>query len=212
MRRRLIRVVATVILTLLAAMPVAAHDETGESEEPRRGRSPAIELPNDGDAFIGPTSSAHHGEDSGCPPGQICPQHYSGYYHYHYVTGHTRKWDGYIDHRTGLACKGPCTISRTVWAQWSNKWGASIGFDTAPVSGSVGYDVTYSSGYSTTFSFRVPSGATREIWYRDWYHITDLSLRTDYLNSYPPYAVFKREYGTGWAGDWYLRVYSARNV
>lgn len=60
-----------------------------------------------------------------------------------------------------------------------------------------------------TFSFPVPAGQTKVIRYKDWYRVKNLSLRTDYLNSYPPYGVSLREYGTGWGGQWYQRIFYA---
>lgn len=213
MHRRVIPAIVSLALLLAAVTPVAAGEETGDSSPPRRGSGPLIELPNGEDEFVGPSAVTHGVQDATtCRRGRPCPEHFSFLFHSHRVTAHTGEWDGYIDHRTGMACKGPCTLGATLTVQWSNRWGASIGFDRGPISGSVGFDVSFSASYSYSFSFVVPSGSTREIWYRDWYHVTDLALRTDWYAMYPPYPVTKSEFGTGWAGEWYLRVYSARKV
>lgn len=95
---------------------------------------------------------------------------------------------------------------------WTNKWSASIKFDKAPISGTLGYDVSYSSTQSFTFSFPVAAGVTKVIKYKDWYHVTTMNIRTDYLASYPPYPVVSREYGTAWGGAWYQRIFYAQSI
>jgi len=210
MKRNSLRLLMAVALMATAATPALGHDGSS-GDPPHRGPAPRTELPNDGDAFSGPTWIFHADEDA-CPAGEVCTEHYSSFYHYHYVTGITGTYDGYYDYSTGYGCTGPCTAENTMTMSWTNKWYASIGFDHPPVSGAVGFDVTYTSSQSFSFSFPVPAGQTKVIRYKDWYHVKNLSLRTDYLSSAPPYNVFQQEYGTGWGGAWYQRIFYAQSV
>lgn len=154
------------------------------------------------------------GYTSACSSRQrICPEHWSIQPHYHYVDRITGRYDGYFDTHLGRGCTGPCTLAVTETQTWSHKWGVSIGFSKDPVSATVGYDVTHSSTHTFSYSFPVNAGETKVVVQRDWYHVTNMDVRTDWLYyTSVNCSVVSQEFGTAWAGQWFQRIFRAERV
>lgn len=120
----------------------------------------------------------------------------------YYVDSIYGRYDGYYDYSTQWGCIGPCTAAATWSTSVSNKWGASIKFDKAPISATVGYDVTFTESRSYTFSFAVASGREGLIRYKNWYHVTKM-----YVHKNVCQLTCTRYDGTAWAGDFFKRVF-----
>lgn len=88
----------------------------------------------------------------------------------------------------------------------------NINFDKKPISGAVGYNVTYSSSETFTFTFNVPAGQTKVIRYKDWYHVTNMDVHTTYWYCGPGWCETHKEYGKAWAAKWYQRIFYAQRI
>jgi hypothetical protein len=140
--------------------------------------------------------------------------HFDFTIHTHYVDAITGTYNGYYDKSTGYGCTGPCTLTASQSMQWSHKFGVSIEFDPGKLSGKVGYDVTYTTSWTFSFSFPVYAGQTKVARYRDWYHVTNMNVHTYWpaqgcgAFQCPAHTT----YGTAWAGQWYQRIFYAQLV
>lgn len=204
---RAVSVVVTVALTMtLLATPSAAHDPVGNTlEEPVPASGPPDKHPNRADQLQadGAASSVSHG---GCA--EICTMDAQWEWHSHHADAIYARWDGYVDTNRSDRCYG-CTISRTYTTSKGNGWNASIGFDYKVINAKVGYDTSWSTTESVTYTFRVPSGKWGRVVSRDWYHITDMYAHTNYYTEYG--YVYKRTNGTArgmkwWDRAWFLRI------
>lgn len=211
------------VVALMLVSPVSGHDSAGDPIEPTGGVGPTNEDKVNGDGYSGPTSSTDYdcvadGTDSTSAArdsssyrvtaeGDIptCPDGFSLRPHTHYVTSIRARYDGYKQYSTGIGCYGPCTLTHTIGMSYGHKWGASISFDEGPISGTVGYDTTWTSSKSFSFSFPVASGQSKTVYYRDWMHVTTMNVKTWWSSLLSGWY----EYGTAWSGKWYKRLFFA---
>lgn len=135
--------------------------------------------------------------------GDVSAEHWSIFYHNHYVDSIDNTYNGSIDRgevASGYNGSPPVTdtlgFSQTLG--FSNGWNTSIGFSDSVVSASVGYSVTYSSSDTFSYSMSVPVGDTGHIGYADWYHVQEYSCHTDYN-------IIPDVYGDGWSQQWYKK-------
>jgi hypothetical protein len=136
-----------------------------------------------------------------------CPAHYLDVRIYYVVDSITGRYDGFYKtvYSNGY-CLGPWTATITTVDSVSNKWSASIGFKKEPISGTVGYDVTYTQARSFSFSFPVPAGREGSIWRKDWYHVTNLAIHVLKTGGNYP-APGLRVNGTAWAAQYFKSVH-----
>ncbi|MFD3166552.1 hypothetical protein [Herpetosiphon sp. NSE202] len=183
-----------------------------ELPTPALGKSPTTGREIKEEAFSGPTWIKHDERlNSDCANDQ--PNHAASAMHFHFADAITGRWDGFYTIDLGRGCVGPCTLSASESQTWSHKFGVSIGFDKAPIKGTVGYDVTYSSSQTFTYSFPVAAGERKVVKYDDFYHITDMNVHTDWYTC----AILgggtcffsHREDGTAWAGQWFTRIFKS---
>ena len=180
------------------------------SVPPTPGVGPLDELPNGGDEFSGPSFVRHEGGPDAHGVKLEQPDHFVfGLVHFHYVDRITNRYDGFYDKNTGRGCTGPCELGLTEQQSWSNGWSATIGFEKGPVNGTVGYDVEYSSSQSFSYSFPVAAGETRVVIQRDWYHVTNMDVHTEYWDNNGQRLANFDEYGTSFANEWYQRIFRA---
>jgi len=117
------------------------------------------------------------------------------------VTQITSTYDGYI-WRGWQVYGGPggtVSLSRTVTV--SNSYGATIAVIVSGISSGVGFNVTYSTSMTASYSHNVASGMYGWIGYDDWYHVKTY-LCTSYFQ--PGHY---HEDGSGWAQQWYMFGY-----
>jgi hypothetical protein len=131
--------------------------------------------------------------------------HFSIIIHTHVVDTIYNTFDGALD-RGEVASgynpgPGTTTLSFSQTLGYSNGWNASIGFSHQAVTASVGYNVTYSSSASFTYSMQVAEGHTGHIGHQDWYHVQEFTCFTVYYQ-YPNNVI---GYGDGWAQQWYKK-------
>jgi hypothetical protein len=119
----------------------------------------------------------------------------------------TGTYDGYYDTNLGRGCTGPCTLAITESETYSNSWNVTIQFEKGPISAKVGYDVSYSSSMTFSYSFPIPAGQTKVVHYKDWYHVTNMNVHTTYYSCPSQCTPFQTDYGTAWAGKWYQRIF-----
>ena len=204
-RRRLACLTAAMLITLVLATPVAAADRTSTGAPPPAGEPPPVPptLP-DGDAFKGPARVRHSGTD--CSPGMVCAQHSDGSWHYHYVGSLRRAYDGYLDRWLTGTFVGKQTASYGAQTQYGNAWGASIGFDAKPISGKVGYDVSWSSSEWWSSSFAVPSGTKYRFRQRTWYYVR---VHTGWTETCLNWLCSEKHvlWGEAWGGRTFAREY-----
>lgn len=212
LRRRIPAFLLVFALLPLTASPVLADDFGTNATQPVAGEGPSSEIIITEDAYRGPTRVTHPADADVCRGPSVCSDSFSLTPHTHVVEAITGTYDGYYDYSTGRGCVGPCTLSASESQSWSNTYGVSIQFDKGPISAKVGYDVTYSSTLSFTYSFYVPSGVTKVVRYKDWYHVTNMNVRTDWYLGCTTWCIISPEYGTAWAGKWYQRIFYAQTV
>jgi hypothetical protein len=227
MLRPLTRVTLVLVMLALAATPAVAADEYGDPTEPTGGTGPTNEIKVTGDKASGPTQVTHEDcqpdgvmsasstrvdaseADASVASGpNLCPEHFSLRPHTHIVGSLINRYDGYYDYSTGRGCTGPCSLTASESQTWNHKFGFSIGFDKKPFSAAVGYDVSYSSQKTFSYSFPVASGVTKVVRYRDWYHVSRYNIRTVWSSLIGSWT----EFGTGWGGKWYQRIFYAQTV
>ncbi len=119
-----------------------------------------------------------------------------------YFDGIYERYDGYRDrgiveiagpNNTSATNSSTYTISRTV----SNGYSTSIGANANFVSAHVGYDVTFSTEKSWSYTVTIPPYSTVYLHYRDWYHVQEFYCHRHY------WLTGSNSYGTGWAEQWY---------
>jgi hypothetical protein len=204
---RSVAVVTTLALTItFVVTPAAGHDGTGSTTaEPVPSQGPPDKHPNGADRLRPgrSTPSAPHGGCSG-----MCTMDWQWAWHTHHADAVYSRWDGYVDVNRSDRCYG-CTISRTYTTSKGNGWSASIGFDYKVINAKVGYDTSWSTTESVTYSFKVPSGKWGRVVSRDWYHITDMYAHTNYYTELGE--VYSTTRGTArgmkwWDREWFLRI------
>lgn len=208
-RRNLAVMLGVVVLLATMAAPALADDYGTAPAPPTPGVGPTTGFDVTADTYHGPSFVRHEGAKC---KGDICPDHFSSFYHIHTVDAITGTYNGYYDTNLGRGCIGPCTLTATEYETYSNQWGVSIQFDKGPVSAKVGYDVTYTGGMTFSYSFPVPAGQTKVVHYQDWYHVTNMNVHTTYYSCPSSCIPFQTEYGTAWAGKWYQRIFYAANA
>jgi hypothetical protein len=209
MRNRKVRYVAvvatlTTIMSVLAS-PAAAHDPVGNTTaEPVAGEGPPDRRPNRADA-LKPAPAGQLGAHGGCI--DMCPMDAQWEWHSHHTDAVYARWDGYIDINRSDRCLG-CTITKTYNSTKGNGWNASIGFDYRVINVAVGYDTSWSTSESVSYTFKVPNGQWGRVVSRDWYHITDMYAHTNYYTELGE--VYRRTNGTARGMKWWQRLWFVR--
>ena len=175
--RRPRRLALPLVLALLSVLTLAISPAAASSAHPSGGRSITPESGTGGTCLSCTTTT-------------------------YYADAVYKLYDGFYDRNTGRGCIGPCTITVTESESWSNTWGASIEFKADVVTYKVGYDVTYGSSRSFSYSFFVPAGKTGVVHYQDWYHVTDF-----YAHKVTCGKSCTTTYGTAWGAKWYQRIF-----
>ena len=85
------------------------------------------------------------------------------------------------------------TITKTI----SNDYNVSIGISADFISAHVGYDVTYSTEKSWSYTVTIPPHKIVTLYCRYWYHVQEFKVHRHY------WLTGSNEYGTGWAAQWY---------
>jgi hypothetical protein len=155
--------------------------------------------------IIGPASASNatSGASGGMP---ICPDKTRPAAWVYKVEAITGTYDGYYRQSDQVGCIGPCHIGATETQTWTNKFGVSITFPYRAINGAVSYDVTLSSTKSFTWSFDIPSNKTADLYHKDWFHVTNMSVSKRRTNT------TAKTYGSAWAGKFFTRRFEIQYV
>jgi hypothetical protein len=210
------KVLAFSLIMLLSVGQVAfAHDITEQTSPPEVGQDPT---PNDPGNPLGTLSkgeieklqnSHKRHKESAHPngkPGDVSTQDVQLLYHEHIFLDIFNTYDGYRD-RGELTSGGnssytdDATLTYSKSRSYSNGFNVNVGFSSGPVSGGVGYDVTYGDSDTFSWAMTVPPRKVGHIGGQDWYHVQEYNVRNDYYDQNGNQ--LDSEYGSGWAQQWY---------
>lgn len=141
------------------------------------------------------------------------PYHFSLTPHSHEITKITSRYRGEIDRgvvaevtkRVNTSSVLTYEKSRSV----SNSYDVSIGFDKGVVDAQMGYNVSYSTTATASYSVDVPANKLASINLYDMYDVTKFDAKTTYVYDTIP-ITYSYEYGTGWAQQWTNFGFSAK--
>lgn len=128
--------------------------------------------------------------------------HTKNIFYTYYFDGVYSRYDGYYDrgiieiagpNNTSSSNSSTFTIKRTV----SNSFSTSIGADADFVSAHTGYNVTFSTSKTWSYTVTVPPYKTVYLHYRDWYHVQKFNCHKHYR------LTGENVYGQGWSAQWF---------
>jgi hypothetical protein len=135
----------------------------------------------------------------------VMPMHFNLLPHLHDITSILSRYKG--QRNRGVVAQTVQRVNTTSQLSYSkersvsNSFSVSIGFEKSIVSGSLGYDVTFSTSDTASYTLDIPANKMGSITLYDMYDVTTFNARTTYiLSSMPP--SYGYEYGTGWAEQW----------
>jgi hypothetical protein len=210
MMKKILIPVLSLVMAFSLFSPVLAHDDKGSfiNGAPIKGIAPDngyAEEPAAGEIKGNkPASEKHKQEKVKSKDGDVGTQHASIYYHEHYVDNIYNEYDGYRDRGEIASAYNDCdckaslgfSISETV----SNGWGANLGFSASAVSNGVGYNVSWSTQKTWSYSVDTNPYHTAHVGYQDWYHVDEFNGHTTY---YYETGDSSTEYVQGWGEQWY---------
>lgn len=148
-------------------------------------------------------------ECDSCPT----PYHFSLIGHVHEITQITNQYRGQASR--GVVAETVGRVNTTTVLSYekgrsvSNSYGVSISFGIEEINSTLGYDVTYETSETASYSVDVPANKMAAITLYDMYNVTCFNVKTTYVHNTIPIA-YTYEYGDGWAQQWTNFGFSAR--
>lgn len=144
-----------------------------------------------------------------------CPEvyHFSTIPHSHEITRIRRQYHGEINR--GIVAETTRRVNTTSTLSYernrniSNSFDVSIGFDRNVISGTLGYNVSFSDSATASYSVDVPANMLASITLYDMYDVTEFDARTTYVYNTVPLS-YSYENGSGWAQQWTNFGFSSR--
>ncbi len=151
----------------------------------------------------------NNGVCDSCPT----PYHFSIVPHSHEITRITSRYKGEIDRGVVAEVRRRVDTSTVLTYEKGrsveNSYSVSIGFDKDVVSGEMGYDVSFSTEETASYSVDVPANKLASINLYDIYDVTKFDVKTTYVYDTVP-ITYTYENGTGWAQQWTNFGFSAK--
>ena len=141
------------------------------------------------------------------------PYHFSLIPHSHEITKITDQYHGEISR--GVVAETTRRVDTTAVLSYekgrsvSNSFSVSIGFEEDVISSTLGYDVSYSTNETASYSVDVPVGKLASITLYDMYDVSKFDVKTTFVYNTIP-ITYSYEYGDGWAQQWTDFGFSAK--
>ena len=133
------------------------------------------------------------------------PYHFSIVPHSHEITKITKQYRAEVNRgvvaETTRRVDTTATLSYEKGRSVSNSYNISIGFEEDVVSSTLGYDVSFETNETASYSVDVPANKMASITLYDIYDASEFDVKTTYVYNTTP-ITYSYEYGDGWAQQW----------